>query len=153
MKKYAIAAAMIAAFAFASPAAAEGLYAGAGYTQFQGDGADVGGVTARVGYGFHRNFAVEGETSFGVGDDDGVELDQAYGAYGVGILPINDAFSLHGRVGWQKVETNLGEDDGVAYGAGAQWNMSPSFGLRADYTRLDGDQDVDTIGVGAVMNF
>jgi outer membrane immunogenic protein len=154
MKNYAIAAALIAAFAFASPAAAEGWYAGAGYTQFQGDGADVGGVTGRLGYGFHPNFAVEGEASFGVGDDDGVELDQSYAAYGVGVLPINDAFSVHGRVGYAKTETNLGEDDGVAYGAGAQWNMSPSFGIRADYTRLSGDvDDVDTVGVGAVMRF
>ncbi len=154
MKNYAIAVSLIAAFAFAAPAAAQGLYAGAGYTQFQGEGADVGGVTGRVGYGISPHFAVEGEASIGVGDDDGVELDQSYGAYGVGILPINDAFSVHGRVGYQKTETNIGEDDGLAYGAGAQWNMSPSFGIRADYTRLSGDaDDVDAVGVGAVMRF
>ena len=80
------------------------------------------------------------------------------GAYAVGILPVSDAFDLHARVGYQisEVDTPLGDadDDGLGYGVGAQWNLSPSFGVRADWTRMDGDEgDDDAISLGGVMNF
>ena len=134
--------------------AQEGAYVGLGYTQFDGDDVSVGGVTGRVGYRFHPNFAAEAEASFGVDDDDGVELDNSVGVYGVGILPVSQQFDLFGRVGYHSSESNVAEEDGVAFGGGAQFNVNERFGVRAEYTRLVGDDDaVDTFGASAVFKF
>ena len=63
----------------------------------------------------------------------------------------------HGRVGYQtvQVDTPLGDvdDDGLAYGVGVGWNATNSIGIRADYTRMEGDLDTDAISLGASFNF
>ncbi len=159
MNKVAMMAAVAAAALMAVPAAAHAeWYAGAAYTQYDFDGGDLGAATGRLGYRFSPNFAVEGEGSLGIEDDDGVELNHALGAYGVAILPIGPSLSLHGRLGYQTVEvdTPLGDadDDGIGYGGGVTWNLTPNFGVRADYTRLEGDDaDADTWSLGGVVNF
>jgi outer membrane immunogenic protein len=158
MKKFAIMAAVAAAALFAVPAVASAQwYAGAGYTQYEFDDAEVGGVTGRLGYNFNQNFGVEGEGTFGVDDDDGVELDNALGAYAVGRIPLSGNFGVHGRLGYQNIEldTPLGgvEDDGVSYGVGASWQATPGLGVRADYTRFEGDDDADAITLGGQINF
>ncbi|MGE0046371.1 MAG: porin family protein, partial [Hyphomonadaceae bacterium] len=156
MRKLAMLAAAAAVLGFPAAASAqEGVYLGAGYTHFSGDDADVGGITGRLGYRFHPNIAVEGEGTFGVVDDDPVELDSSWGVYGVGILPVSPEFDLFARVGYHNTEVSGGpitvEEDGVAYGAGAQWNLSDRFGIRGEYTRLEGDDDgVDTFGLSGV---
>lgn len=158
MNKIALCAAAAAAAIAAAPAAASAqAYVGAGYTHHDTDGGDIGGATARAGYRITPNVAVEAEGTWSVDDDDAVELDSAYGGYVVGILPVNEHIDLHGRVGYQDAEfdTPLGDvdADGLGYGVGATWNVSPRFGVRADYTRLEGDFDTDTIGLGGVYNF
>jgi outer membrane immunogenic protein len=159
MNKIAMLAAVAAAALMAAPVAAHAqAYAGAGYTQFQYDGGDVGAATGRLGYRVNRNFAVEGEGSFGLDDDDGVELNHNLGAYAVGILPLGESFDVRGRVGYQttEIDTPLGDADadGIAYGVGAQWNFTPSLGVRADWTRMEGDdEEADAISVGGVLNF
>ena len=158
MNKLLLCAAAALGATFALPAAAHAqVYVGAGYTHYDTDSGDIGGVTGRVGYRFNPNFAVEGEGTFGVEDDDTVELEHAVGAYAVGILPLGQRFDLHGRVGYQQTEfdTPLGgaDADGLAYGVGATFNVTERFGVRADYTRLEGDLDTDTIGLGGVVKF
>jgi hypothetical protein len=159
MSKYALSVAVTTIALIGAPmnAAAQQAYVGAGYTHYDTDAGDIGGVTARVGYHFTPNFAVEGEGTFSVDDDDAVELDQALGVYAVGVFPVSPAFDVHGRLGYQQAEfsTPLGDTDadGVAYGVGATWNVTPTFGIRADYTRLEGDLETDTIGLGGVVNF
>ncbi|MCA8886769.1 MAG: outer membrane beta-barrel protein [Hyphomonadaceae bacterium] len=159
MKKFTIMAAVAAAALMAVPAVANAQwYAGAAYTHYDLDGADVGGATGRLGYRFNPNFAVEGEGSFGVNDDQGVELNHALGAYAVGIIPFGSSgFSAHGRVGDATAEigTPLGDvdDDGLSYGAGLGWNVTNSIGIRADYTRFEGDNDADAVSLGASFNF
>lgn len=157
MKKFAMLAAVSAIAMFAVPGAANAqAYAGLGYTAMDTDAGDIGAVTGRLGYRFNQNFAVEGEGSFGV-DDDGVELDNNLGAYAMAILPVADTFDVHGRVGYQRSEFDTpfggGDDDGVGYGVGATWRATPAFGVRADYTRLDGDFESDAISLGGVVNF
>ncbi|MGE0829956.1 MAG: porin family protein [Hyphomonadaceae bacterium] len=161
MKRFAFLAAAAAAL-MAVPGAAqaqqEGLYLGGGYTHYDGEDANVGGVTGRLGYRFHPNIAVEGEASTGVVDDDGVELDNSYGVYGVGIVPLSPSLEAFGRVGYHNTEVSDGvvsvEQDGVGYGGGLQWNVSDRFGIRGEYTRLEGDDDgVNTFGVGGVWKF
>ena len=161
MKKFALAVAVAAAAMFAVPvsASAQNWYAGAGYTNFDADGADIDAVTGRLGYRLSPNFAVEGEASTGLGDDDGVDLNHNAGLYAVGILPLGERFDLHGRVGYQTTEvgTPIGDfdDDGIGYGVGATWRVTPGLGIRADYTRLEGEDEAqaDAISVGGVVNF
>ncbi|MEZ5961326.1 MAG: outer membrane beta-barrel protein [Hyphomonadaceae bacterium] len=159
MKKFAMIAAVAATAAIAMPTVAHAeWYAGAAYTQFDLDGAEVGGATGRLGYRFSPNFALEGEASTGIDDDAGVELNHSVGAYAVGIVPFGSSgFSAHGRVGYAQaeVDTPLGDvdDEGLSYGAGVSWAATPGIGIRADYTRLEGDNDADAISLGASFNF
>ncbi len=158
MKKFAMMAAVAAAAMLAAPTAAHAqAYANLGYTQFEFDDAEVGGVTARLGYNFTPVIGAEVEGTFGVDDDEGVELDNAMGAYVVGRIPLGNTFNVHGRVGYAnlQVDTPFGdvEDDGVSWGAGLGWQATPGIGIRADYTRFEGDEDGDSIGLAAVMSF
>jgi hypothetical protein len=159
MNKIAMLAAVAAVALMAAPVSAHAqAYAGAGYTHFDYDGGDVGAVTGRLGYRMHPNFAVEGEGSFGVEDDDGIELNHNLGAYAVGMLPVSSSFDLLGRVGYQtsEIDTPLGDADadGAAYGVGAQYRFTPAFGVRADWTRMEGDdEEADAISLGGVLNF
>ena len=120
MKKVLLCAAAVLGASIALPAAAQAqVYAGAGYTHYDTDGAgDLGAVTGRLGYRFNPNFAVEGEAGVGVKDDGPFELNHTVGAYAVGILPLSQNFDLHGRVGYQTIEIGgpLGDvdSDGVA---------------------------------------
>lgn len=167
MKTAAAFLAVSAALAVAAPAAAEtGVYANGGYTQFDADDISLGGVTGRLGYRFHQNFAVEGEATFGVNDDQvgavDVELDHAVGVFAVGILPVAPNLDVFGRVGYGQIEASASvpgfsasaDEDGVAFGGGAQYMFTPKFGVRGDYTRLEGEDDgVDTFAASAVVKF
>jgi outer membrane immunogenic protein len=159
MKKFAIMAAVAAVALLAAPTAANAdWYAGAAYTQFDFDGGEADAITGRLGYKFGPNLAVEGEGSFGVDEDEDLELNHNLGAYAVGILPVTSAIDLHARVGYQQteVDTPLGgqDDEGLGYGAGATWNLTPSFGIRGDWTRLEGDEDdADALSLGGVLRF
>lgn len=146
MKKL-IAAAALAVAAMLAPtaASAEGVYFTGGYTQFDADNLDVGAVTVRGGWRFHPNFAGEVEGSFGVDDDNGVELDNSFAVFGVGVLPVTPDFDVFARLGYHTSEFSPGDSqDGVAGGVGAQWNINQRFGVRGDVTVFDGDDDEAT---------
>jgi hypothetical protein len=151
------AASMLVAPAFMTAQAQNsGVYVSGGYTHFDGDGgAELGGITGRVGVEFGPNFAVEGEGTFGVKDDGGTELDSELGVFAVGKLPINPSFDIFGRVGVSRIETSPGGDeDGLAYGAGAQWNLTAQDGIRGDWTRHDYDVgEVDAYALSYVRSF
>ncbi|MGE3143092.1 MAG: outer membrane beta-barrel protein, partial [Hyphomonadaceae bacterium] len=83
------------------------------------------------------------------------------GAYGVGFLPVTPNFDLLARVGYSKINAdgagplsgaNL-DDEGVGYGVGAQYTFATGWGLRGDYTRHDGDRDLNTWGVALTRSF
>jgi len=151
------AASMLIAPAFLTANAQQsGVYVSGGYTQFDGDGgADLGGITGRVGVNLTPNFAIEGEGTIGVTDDSGTELDSEIGAFVVGKMPINASFDVFGRVGVSRIETSPGGDeDGLAYGAGATWNLTSQDGIRGDWTRHDYDVgDVDAFSLSYVRSF
>ena len=159
MNKFAIMAAVALAALMAAPVSAHAqAYAGAGYTNFDYSGGDVGAVTGRLGYRFGPHFAVEGEASTGIDEDDAIELNHNVGAYARAILPVTSNFDVHGRVGYttSEIDTPLGgvDDDGVAYGAGAEYRFTPNLGIRADWTRLEGDEaESDALSLGGVLNF
>jgi outer membrane immunogenic protein len=172
IRKVALAAA--AAAAFATPAAAEskGAYVSAGYTHFDLEqDVAVGGLTGRLGYRLGQHFGVEGEASFGVKDDElaappfgnvSVELENAYGVYGVGFLPVSENFDLFGRAGYGSLEIqgSLGgfsadaEADGLAFGVGGQYFFGSNFGVRGEYTRIEGDDEgADSFAISGVFKF
>jgi outer membrane immunogenic protein len=168
MKKLAAFAALAAVAGLSAPAQAQetGVYGNAGYTHFDADDVKLGGVTGRLGYRFHPNFAVEGEATIGVDDDNiggvTIELDHALGVFGVGILPVAPNVDIFGRVGYGQIEASASvpgvsataDDDGFAFGAGAQYMFTPKLGVRGDYTRLEGEDDgVDTLSASAVVKF
>lgn len=171
MKKLIAFAAVAAAAAAPTAAVAQGqLYGSAGYTHFDGDGASPGALTGRVGVRLNPNIGIEGEASFGVFDDEvnigGLDVDvgveNAFAGYLVGFLPVSDQVDLFGRLGYgtATIEGSAGgitvEDDvdGVAFGVGGQYFVTPQLGIRADYTRIDGDEgEADTFGVSAAFRF
>ena len=151
------AAAALAAPTFMSASAQEAnVYVSGGYTQFDGDGGgDLGALTGRVGVGFGRYFAIEGEASVGIADDDGLELDNEIGAFVVGKLPVASTFDIFGRVGVARIETSPGGDeDGIAYGVGGEFHLTDKDGIRGDWTRHDYDAgDVDAYNISYVRRF
>ena len=159
-----------AAALFAAPAMAQdasNVYGSVGYSQIEAEGVDLGAVTGRVGYKFNPNFAVEGEASFGVSDDDvtvgatTVNVEHEYDAavYAVGILPISPNFELFARGGYGTTEIEASaagisaSDSGESwnYGVGANYFIDGRNGIRADWTRRDftndgGEADVWSLG-------
>lgn len=157
--------ALLAAPAMAQDAS--NVYGSVGYSQVEADGVDLGAVTGRLGYKINPNFAVEGEASFGVADDDvrfgavtaKVEHEYDAAVYAVGILPINPNFELFGRLGYGTTEIEASaagvsaSDSGESwnYGVGANYFIDDRNGIRADWTRRDftndgGEADVWSLG-------
>jgi OOP family OmpA-OmpF porin len=131
------------------------------------------------GYQINRNFAVElgyanlGElTISGFGANITAES-TAWDLVGVGIFPINNQFSVYGKLGFYRgtvdVSSNVGgsgddSTNGVTFGAGARYNFSPKVGLQAEWQRygkleapsgsaLSGDSDIDVLSIGIVWKF
>ena len=157
-----------AAALLAAPAMAqERVYGSVAYSQLEADGVDLGAVTGRLGYKFNPNFAVEGEASFGVSDDDvtigattaSVEHEYDAAVYAVGTLPISPNFELFARGGYGTTEIEASAAGFTAsesgeswnYGVGANWFLDGRNGIRADWTRRDftndgGEADVWSLG-------
>lgn len=160
MKKLAVSLAALAATAFGLPVLAHAEpYANLGYTWYDAEGDDVGGVTGRLGYRFTPHLGVEAEGTLGVDDNDGAELNSALGAYAVGTLPIGTSLDVHGRVGYNQLDIDRTsgpdiDDGGLSYGAGVGWQATQNFGLRADWTRTETDGgDADGLSVGGAFRF
>jgi outer membrane immunogenic protein len=159
-----------AAALLAAPAMAQdpsNVYGAVSYSQVEADGVDLGAVTGRLGYKINPNFAVEGEASFGVADDDltigavtaNVEHEYDAAVYAVGILPVTPNFELFGRLGYGTTEIEASaagvsaSDSGESwnYGVGANYFIDDRNGIRADWTRRDftndgGEADVWSLG-------
>lgn len=145
------------------------------------------------GYRFHRNVAVEGyyrnfgTPEAGVDSTNGfahINEKSEYEASGlgvgvIGLLPVNDMFSLYARVDLVNIKTEVeytmdssftgvsgvsGEDTALklGYGVGAQFDMGNNLAVRADFqhveaeTELGGTKytaDVDSLNVGLLVTF
>lgn len=165
MRKILLAAAAVSAIA--APAMAQSVsspsyYGTLGYSHLDNSDGNLGAVTGRLGARLSPNFAVEGEASFGVRDDDiavagvPVKVEHNYDAavYAVGILPVTPEFELFGRLGYGTTEleakaagvTARGDSESWNYGLGGQWSPDGQNGIRGDWTRRDfrdgGEADV-----------
>lgn len=174
MKLGLLAASGLGAAALLAPAASAQIYGGAGYSVFtadvDGEDATVGGIIGRLGYKTNPFFGVEGELAIGVQEDSfdvlgttvDVSLENSYGVYAVGWLPVPMIGDLFARVGYANLEVeasagglSASEDgSGIAYGAGAQISPFPFTKLRLEYTRYEPDDgEVDAFGVSALFQF
>ena len=126
--------------------------------------ADSFGIEGRIGYNSGRIFGAEVEGSLGLTDESSVVasavgpidvkagFDYNFAAFGIARLPLSHRLSLHARGGYDFRDiTAIGtaQDgtsatisqslDGLAYGVGAEYALSPRDGLRLDFTRYDND--------------
>jgi OOP family OmpA-OmpF porin len=163
------------------------LPAGFNYTAFSSDETDIG-YKLFGGYRLHRNVAIEaGYTDLGrftfngittpAGTVSGRIKNSGWNADVVGILPLQNNFSLLGRVGAYYSETKSSftaggnlvvpnpnpkeRDTSVKVGLGAQYDFTPMLGVRAewDYFRkvgkenTTGEANIHLLSVGMIFKF
>jgi len=174
MKRVLSIAAGLAAAAIIAPAASAQVYGGVGYSTFTadagGEDATVGAVMGRLGFKSNPFFGMEGEVAIGVQEDNfdvlgtqvDVSLENSYGVYAVGWLPIPLVGDVFGRVGYADLSieasalgTSVSDGgSGLAYGAGVQLSSIPFTKLRLEYTRYEPDDvEVDSFGISALLQF
>jgi opacity protein-like surface antigen len=158
-------------------------YVGVGYTMltYSEDGFpdfDISALGVRGGYYFNNYFSVEGRFGFGVGDDTQtvsvflpgigtftgdatVELDNMFGVYAVGHIPLTKQFQLYGLVGLTQGEItasvngfSVSEDDSdLSFGVGAEFDMTPNMSLGIEYTSYITEDAYDVDGLGISFNY
>jgi opacity protein-like surface antigen len=145
-------------------------HVGGGYTWLDADEVELDTLNLRGGYDFTPYLGVEGEVLVGLGDESvtvgsvtgDVSLDYGLGAFAKAQFPVNEQFSVFGRLGYAywEAEASVGgftlsdEEDGVAYGVGGEWAFAGPNAVRVDYTRYDFDNaETDAFGVSYVRRF
>lgn len=132
------------------------------------------------GYQFNRNFALEigyhqlGEASIsGAGLFAKVEA-TAWEAVAVGTFPVADRFSIYGKVGMYRADSDFStnivlpgipqsfseSNNDLTFGFGLQFDFNRNLGLRAEWQRYQdlggpqiGESDVDVMSIGLVYRF
>ena len=145
----ALAAFVLAASLGAVAAHAEGFYAGAGLgnqtypDQVNGNSTSGSALSGKIygGYQLNPNFAIEGGlTELGALNSGSGQVD-SYGSFvdAVGILPLNDKWSLLGRLGvaHMQINTPTGDDggNGLKAGLGAEYAINKTTSLRGEWER------------------
>jgi opacity protein-like surface antigen len=176
VKKFSSLLFVVLAFFSVQSFAASDLYGGISYAmvEYKEDGFPSVNPTAAVftlGTNLNKNLAVEGRLGTGLSDDDirvsgvnvTVEVDNFYGVYGRLIMPANDKLSVYGLVGWTKGKltakssfaTINADDSDVSYGLGADFGLTDTVSLNAEYARLFSGSDfkVNALTVGARIRF
>ena len=126
---------------------------------------DLFGVIGRLGV--QKNwYGAEVEGSFGVIDDDiddelSAGIDHTLAAFAVGRVPLGNRVKALGRVGYHTTQLgimseqddatiSISEDfDGIAYGAGLEYDIDRVNGLRLDYTRYELTEDATSDSISA----
>ncbi len=126
-----------------------------------------------LGYQYNKNLATEiGYGGVGKATDvaGNTVKGDALSLTAVGMLPLTDSFELLGKLGVSSTKTtstglatNLGASrTGLAYGIGAQFNVSDNLGLRLGYDRypvatmiagVKANANANVMTVGAVYKF
>ncbi len=104
---------------------------------------DYVGLEGELNYGL-----TSGSRTFAPGTpaQTSVDVKQKLGAavYGVGFLPLGPNFDLLARVGYGESRFGItpsglpeytAKENGIRYGAGAQYSMAGGLGVRVDWTR------------------
>lgn len=141
---------------FASPviAAEKGFYVGANLGQAKASGNLVSGLTTSHsdtsmgilgGYQFNRNLAAEVQyVDLGKLAEGGASTKTSGMAFSVvGILPINEMFSVFGKLGVSNTSVEISNSfvnetaikTAITYGLGGQYNVNNALGIRAGVDR------------------
>lgn len=149
--------------------AQESFYAGGLLTRttYSEDGIDETSPTAigfNVGAKINQNFAVEGRVSTGLSDDStqvlGVipadaKVKSLFGLYGKGILPLSDAASVYGLLGYTRAKLGIegsgfddsGSESDVSYGVGAEFALTNTTSLAIEWAQLVKKDDAKLTGL------
>lgn len=173
MKKIAIAALLSAIVAAPAFAADTGGYAGVTLGQARTGTVAPGAVMTKSndtvygilgGYQFDNNWGAEAfytgagkwaATSAGVPASGKAD---AWGVVAVGTLPLSDAFSLYGKLGYASTKTKANSPtldlsatrNAATYGLGGTYNVNPSVGIRLGWDRYG--TAINTAALGKVNN-
>jgi OmpA-OmpF porin, OOP family len=182
----AVATASVAPSALAQYRGQAGWYAGVSLGQSEVEIEGCGGAVScdekdtawRVfgGYQFNQNFAAElgfhqlGDASAS-GPGGSVEFEtNAFELVGVGAFPLGAQFSVYGKAGFYRGETEVSgtfpflpvkeTSTDLTYGVGVQYHVNRQIGVRAEwqrYTNMGGgiisEVDVDVMSIGLVFRF
>jgi OOP family OmpA-OmpF porin len=168
MKKIAIAV-LLSAFVVAPAVAADtGFYAG---IKLGSSDKSVGGVSERNsafgvfgGYSFNPNVAVEvGYTDLGTAGA-GIVKFTSLDVSAVGTFPINQQFSVYGKLGLASTKEEAlglsGTRSAATYGLGGQFNVNPNVGIRLGWEHYgfgDGatfnQGDISLVSVSGLYKF
>ena len=180
---------LASALAFSAPAAAQdtGFYAGFHLGQatlkdfcsgLSGPGisCDEKDTSWKIlgGYQFNRNLALElgyadlGEATIAGPGIGGTLEATAFEVVAVGMLPVMDKFSLYGKIGIYRGDTEANGLGGSAsetntdltFGVGARFDFTRNLGVRAEWQKYQdmgggviGEGDVDVVSVGLLWRF
>jgi OmpA-OmpF porin, OOP family len=170
MKKIAIVA-LLSAFA-AAPALAEnyiGVNVGSAKIDLSGAG-NTNSFGLLAGFGINENVAIEAAyTSFGTDNaPNGTLKSTGMSASGVASYPINEQFSVFGKLGFAATTIDVTvispaasasfNHTGMTYGFGAQFNVNKQIGIRAGYDSYQvGDSNSsdaqNVMSVGGIFKF
>jgi OmpA-OmpF porin, OOP family len=159
-----------------------GFYAGAGIgttkigdDQFDNAGIDDSDTGFKIfgGYTFNENWGIEvsyfdfGEASASQGGDSVSVGVSGLSAAGVGRLPLNDMFSLYGKLGFASYDVDAkfniagfgrgsasDSDSDMIYGVGGALSFGGNFEARLEYEAINvSDGDVNMISLGGLFRF
>jgi OOP family OmpA-OmpF porin len=118
---------------------------------------DLGKATGSIPLGGFGSASVSGKAD-------------GYGLFAVGMAPLTNQFSIHGRVGIASIKSKLSaslagfsnseseRNENVAFGFGAAFALNKNASIRAEWDRFktevqDAKSDVDLFSLGAVFRF
>jgi hypothetical protein len=149
-----------------SASAAE-LYAGGNFAVLDAEELTLNAIYGRFGALFNENLSAEARIGFGVGDDtwDGekYEIDNFYGAYVRGGIPVGEVFYPYAIVGYTKGKISssgpFGSDSAsesdFSFGVGADFKVTDTLKINAEYlSYLDKDEaELTGFSVGVSFSF
>jgi opacity protein-like surface antigen len=166
----------VSAPAIAGPAGST--YAGVQYAwaTYEEDGLEDFNPTAvvgRFGHYFNDHFSLEGRVGVGASEDSvsygsltaDVEIDNFFGIYGVGHLPLTDAVSVYALAGLTKGEATAtvrgpggsisasDDDSGFSYGIGGEVALTRNASVTVEYTSYLDKSDYQLSALSAGLNF
>lgn len=133
--------------------------------------ADFNTLSFGIGQELNEYFAIEGMfatgldagqvklKALGTSTDFKLNLNTAFGVYGVGTFPINNTVSIYGKAGFMQASFSSISisvtQSSFSYGAGLNFNIDKTSSINLDYMNYyDKDSTtIDGIGLGYVVNF
>ncbi len=103
---------------------------------------------------YFENWTLAGAVAYGNNDDANAD---GWGVNAEARVFINDNFRLQGSVGWATIDSDLGDDDALTFGAGGEYQFASvpvSVALGYAHSEFDeADFEADTVSVGVRWNW